>query len=172
MPRTLWKGAISFGLVHIPVGLYPASREDDIDFDWLDKRTMDPVGYKRVNKRTGKEITKEHIVKGVAHGPHQYVVLSDDEIERLGEPQRAFVDRYGYPHTTKPGLTILELDNGRFMNHTPEPNTDFRNPAAGYAIRDIAEGEEITCDYEQFAPGTEMLPGRQFVANGSGLAAA
>ena len=82
MPRTLWKGAISFGLVHIPVGLYPASREDDIDFDWLDRRTMDPVGYKRINKRTGKEITKEHIVKGIANGAHEYVVLSDDEIRK------------------------------------------------------------------------------------------
>src|SRR4051794_18144510 len=70
-------------------------------------------------------------------------VLSDDEIERLGEPQRAFVDRYGSPPTTKRGLTILGLENGRFMNRSPEPNTDFRNPAAGYAVRDIAEGEEI-----------------------------
>ncbi|MEO8524494.1 MAG: Ku protein, partial [Caldimonas sp.] len=39
MPRAIWKGAISFGLVHVPVALYPASHEDDIDFDWLDKRT-------------------------------------------------------------------------------------------------------------------------------------
>jgi uncharacterized protein len=100
-------------------------------------------------------------------------VLSDDDIERLGESQRAFVDRYGYPHTTKAGLTILELDNGRFMNHSNTPNTDFRHPAAGYATRDIAAGEEITCDYEEFAPGTEMLPGRNFVAEGpaAGLSA-
>ena len=95
-------------------------------------------------------------------------VLTDAEIERLGEEQRAFVERYGYPHTTKPGLTILELDNGRFMNHSNAPNTDFRNPAFGVVIRDIAEGEEITCDYEEFAPGSEMLPGRRFVGNGSG----
>lgn len=98
-------------------------------------------------------------------------VLSDEEVARLGPQQREFVDRYGYPHTTKPGLTILELDNGRFMNHSAQPNTDFSNPAAGYTIRDIAEGEEITCDYEEFAPGTEMLPGRQFVGNGSRLRA-
>ena len=56
MPRAMWKGAISFGLVHIPVSMYPASKEDDIDFDWLDKRSMQPVGYKRVNKVTGREI--------------------------------------------------------------------------------------------------------------------
>ena len=51
--------------MHVPVALYPASGETGIDFDWLDKKTMDPVGYKRVNKRTGKEIVKENIVKGV-----------------------------------------------------------------------------------------------------------
>ena len=52
--RVICKGAISFGLVHVPVALYPASTEGGIDFDWLDKRSMDPVGYKRINKRTGK----------------------------------------------------------------------------------------------------------------------
>ena len=68
MPRAVWKGAISLGLVHVPIALYPASQETGIDFDWLDKRSMDPVGYKRINKRTGKDIQAEHIVKiGRAH---------------------------------------------------------------------------------------------------------
>ena len=78
--RILWKGAIAFGLVHIPVSLHTATAEHGIDFDWLDKRSMDPVGYKRVNKKTGKEITKENIVKGVAVEGGHYVVLSDEEI--------------------------------------------------------------------------------------------
>ncbi|MCW5656212.1 MAG: Ku protein [Burkholderiaceae bacterium] len=89
MPRAVWKGAIAFGLVHIPVALYPASQETEVDFDWLDKRSMDPVGYKRINKRTGKEIGKEQIVKGVKHDNGRYVVLSDDEI------------REAYPKTTQ-----------------------------------------------------------------------
>lgn len=80
MLRAIWKGAISFGLVHVPVGLYPASRETGIDFDWLDRRSMDPVGYKRVNKRTGREIAKEHIVKGIRQEDGDYVVLSDEQI--------------------------------------------------------------------------------------------
>jgi DNA end-binding protein Ku len=79
-PRVLWKGAISFGLVHIPVALYSATVDHSIDFDWLDKRTMDPVGYKRVNKKTGKEIAREQIVKGIEYEDGQYVVLSDEEI--------------------------------------------------------------------------------------------
>ena len=81
-PRALWKGAISFGLVHVPVSLHGATQEQEIDFDWLDKRSLDPVGYKRINKRTGKEIAKEHIVKGVRlEKSDEYVVLSDEEIK-------------------------------------------------------------------------------------------
>jgi DNA end-binding protein Ku len=86
MPRIVWKGAISFGLVHVPVGLYPAAQEIGIDFDWLDKRTMDPVGYKRVNKRTGKEVDPGDIVKGIKQPDGDYVVLSEDEI-RAAYPQ-------------------------------------------------------------------------------------
>ncbi len=81
MPRAIWKGAISFGLVHVPIAMYPASQEVGIDFDWLDKRSMDPVGYKRVNKRTGKEILKDDIVKGIKQDDGDYVVLSEDEIK-------------------------------------------------------------------------------------------
>ena len=78
--RALWKGAISFGLVHIPIGLYSATSTSDIDFDWLDKRSMDPVGYKRVNKKTGKEIAMSDIVKGIEWEDGKYVVLTPEEI--------------------------------------------------------------------------------------------
>ncbi|RYF08976.1 MAG: Ku protein [Comamonadaceae bacterium] len=78
--RTLWKGAISFGLVHIPVGLYAATMNSGIDFDWLDKRSMEPVGYKRINKVTGKEIASDNIVKGVQYEQGRYVVLTPEEI--------------------------------------------------------------------------------------------
>ncbi|MEO6362236.1 MAG: Ku protein [Caldimonas sp.] len=79
-PRVIWKGAISFGLVNVPVALHPASQEIGIDFDWLDKRSMDPVGYKRINKRTGQEIEHDDIVKGIKQEDGAYVVLSDEEI--------------------------------------------------------------------------------------------
>ncbi|WP_367850146.1 Ku protein [Rhodoferax sp. WC2427] len=81
--RALWKGAISFGLVHIPVGLHTASSERGINFDWLDKRTMDPVGYKRINKKTGKEIEAENIVKGFEYEDGRYVIISPEEIESI-----------------------------------------------------------------------------------------
>lgn len=80
MARSIWKGAISFGLVHIPVALVSATSSKGVDFGWLDKRSMDPVGYKRINKATGKEIDKDNIVKGVQFEKGRYVVLSEEEI--------------------------------------------------------------------------------------------
>ncbi len=62
------------------MSLVSATSAQGVDFDWLDKRSMDPVGYKRINKTTGKEVTKENIVKGVAFEKGRYVVLSEEEI--------------------------------------------------------------------------------------------
>ncbi|MCP8466251.1 Ku protein [Pseudomonas sp. ZM23] len=86
MARVIWKGAISFGLVHIPVSLNSASRSTGTDFDWLDEHSLEPVGYKRVNKITGKEVPKEHIVKGVELEKGRYVVISEEEI-RTARPE-------------------------------------------------------------------------------------
>lgn len=80
-PRVIWKGAITFGLVHVPVALYPASQENGIDFDWLDKRSMDPVGYQRINKRTGKPIKSADIVKGIQQDDGEYVIVSEEQIK-------------------------------------------------------------------------------------------
>src|SRR5690554_1085822 len=78
--RVLWKGAIAFGLVHIPISLHSAVQSQSIDFDWLDRRSMEPVGYKRINKVTGKEIDYADIVKGIAYDEGEYVVLEKEEI--------------------------------------------------------------------------------------------
>ena len=82
MPRAIWKGAISFGLVHVPVALYPASRTQRLSLDMIDRRDFSPVGYKRYNKNTGEEVAREHIVKGYEHDKGDYVVLPTG----LGDP--------------------------------------------------------------------------------------
>lgn len=120
--RALWKGAISFGLVHIPVSLHSATTESGIDFDWLDKRSMDPVGYKRINKKTGKEITKENIVKGIAHEDGQYVVLSPEEIAGA------------YPKTTQ----TIEIES--FVPNTDIPFIYLERP---YYIAPINKGKKV-----------------------------
>src|SRR5206468_4272429 len=74
MPRELWKGAIQFGLVHIPVSLFPAEQRDELSFSMLDRRDLQPVGYKRFNKTTGEEVPYEQIVKGYEYDEGQYVI--------------------------------------------------------------------------------------------------
>lgn len=120
--RTLWKGAITFGLVHIPVGLHTASIEQGVDFDWLDKRSMDPVGYKRINKRTGKEIDKDDIVKGFEYEDGKYVVISPDEIEAI------------YPRTTQ----TIEIQ--RFIDANEIPFVYLERP---YYVAPINKGQKV-----------------------------
>ncbi|MHC8371945.1 non-homologous end joining protein Ku [Pseudomonas sp. MDT1-85] len=96
MARAIWKGAISFGLVHIPVALVSATSSHGVDFDWLDSRSMEPVGYKRVNKVTGKEVTKEHIVKGVQYEKGRYVVLSEEEIRSAHPVSTQTIDIFAF----------------------------------------------------------------------------
>ncbi|WP_392888293.1 Ku protein [Pseudomonas migulae] len=96
MARAIWKGAISFGLVHIPVALVSATSSQGVDFDWLDSRSMEPVGYKRVNKVTGKEVTKENIVKGVQYEKGRYVVLSEEEIKSAHPLSTQTIDIFSF----------------------------------------------------------------------------
>lgn len=108
MARVIWKGAISFGLVHVPVSMYPASQESGIDFDWLDKRSMDAVGYKRINKRTGKEVKTEDIVKGVKVEGGDYVLLSDDDIKAAFPKRTQSIDIESFVKAVDIPFTMLE----------------------------------------------------------------
>jgi len=90
-------------------------------------------------------------------------LIRKDEIAGLPPLFQSFVERYGYPHPDDPDVLIVELDNGRFMNYADSPNTRFDDPDAGYACRPIRAGEELTCNYAEFDPTFEILPGRLFV---------
>jgi SET domain-containing protein len=80
------------------------------------------------------------------------VFVHECEIGSLPPHMQNYISRYGYPHLEMPGVIILDSDNGRFMNHSLTPNTDFRIFDRGYALADIAEGEELTCNYHEFDP--------------------
>ncbi len=92
MTRALWKGAISFGLVNIPVDLYPAEDRKAFDFAMLDSRDLSPVGYKRFNKKTGKEVSWEAIVKGFEYQKGRFVVLSDEDFRRANVKATQTID--------------------------------------------------------------------------------
>ena len=82
MARSLWKGSISFGLVSIPVELYPAEDRKEFKFSMLDKRDLSPVGYKRYSKLSGREVEWSDVVKGYEYEKDHYVVLSDEDFKR------------------------------------------------------------------------------------------
>jgi len=93
MARGLWKGAISFGLVNVPVELHSAKkRAAELDMTMLDKRDLAPVGYKRVNKSTGKEVAWGDVVKGYEYQDDKYVVLSDEDFRRANPEAAKTVD--------------------------------------------------------------------------------
>jgi DNA end-binding protein Ku len=88
MARTIWKGSLSFGLVNVPVGLYPATQDKSIHFNQFEKGTSDRIRYKKVNERTGEEVESADIIKGFDLGGGEYVMLNDDELA-AAEPERS-----------------------------------------------------------------------------------
>ena len=87
MARAIWTGTLSFGLVSIPVGMYPATQEHEVRFHQFEKGTSSRIRYRRVNAETGKEVDYSDIVKGAELPDGDYVTLSDKELEEV-EPKR------------------------------------------------------------------------------------
>jgi DNA end-binding protein Ku len=82
MPRPIWKGHVSFGLVNVPITLFGAEQRADISFRLLDSRDSARVHYERVNEATGEEVPWDKIVKGYEFSDGNYVVLTDEELDR------------------------------------------------------------------------------------------
>ncbi len=108
MQRALWKGAISFGLVHIPVELYSAEKRNELDLTMLDSRDFSPVGYKRFNKKTGKEVEWENIVKGYEYEEDQYVVLSEEDLKRANVKATQTIDILAFVDAGRIPFTFYE----------------------------------------------------------------
>ncbi|WP_250451653.1 Ku protein [Caballeronia sp. ATUFL_M2_KS44] len=116
MPHMIWKGAISFGLVHVPVQLYPATQSEKVGFNLLDKRSMDPIGYKQINKNTGKDVTRDNIVRGFEYEKGKYVVMTDAEIRAANPESTQTVDILSF--VDAPEISFLSLDTPYYL--TPD----------------------------------------------------
>src|SRR6059036_2565467 len=81
--RAIWKGSISFGLVNIPIALYPATRREELKFRLLRKTDLSPVNYKRVAEKDGKEVPWDQIVKGYEDAPGPFVVFKDEDFQSV-----------------------------------------------------------------------------------------
>ena len=81
--RAIWKGSISFGLVYIPVAVYPATREEKLSFRQLRATDLSPIRYKKVAEADAKEVSADQIVKGFEYEKGQYVVLKDEDFAKV-----------------------------------------------------------------------------------------
>jgi DNA end-binding protein Ku len=98
MPRAMWKGAISFGLVTIPVAVYPATEEKTLRFNQLHDEDHGRVRYKRACEKDGKELTFEHIVKGYEYEKDHYVVLTDEDFDAVPIQSSRAIDIQQFVH--------------------------------------------------------------------------
>ena len=108
MPRVLWKGAVTFGLVNIPVGLYAAERRNELSFAMLDRRDLAPVGYKRFNKESGKEVPWEDIVKGYEYEKGRYAVLGEADFKAANVKATQTVDIVHFVEAAQIPFTLYE----------------------------------------------------------------
>jgi DNA end-binding protein Ku len=92
MPRAMWSGSISFGLVNIPVKLFIATKEHRIQFHMLNDQDKSRLQFKRVSSSSGREVHNEHIVKGYEIGPDQYVIIQQSELEALMPKQSRMIE--------------------------------------------------------------------------------
>jgi DNA end-binding protein Ku len=92
MAQAIWKGHISFGLVNVPVALFPAETRDELDFDLLDKRDSSPIGYQKINKSTGKPVSNQDIVRGYEYEKGEYVVVTDKDLQQASPERTQRVD--------------------------------------------------------------------------------
>jgi DNA end-binding protein Ku len=105
MPRPIWKGSISFGLVNIPITLLPAEKSSDLHFQMIDSRNHARVRYQRVNEVTGEEVPWDEIVKGYEYEEDNYILLSDEDFKRADQEATKtieiedFVDFEAIDHT-------------------------------------------------------------------------
>ena len=134
--RSLWKGAISFGLVHVPIALFSATSETDLNFKMIDKRSMDPVGYKKINKKTGREVTTADIVKGVEWEDGRFVLVSPEEIEKA------------YPKTTQ----TIEIE--AFVPIDEVPFVYLEKP---YYTAPINKGQKVYALLREALASTRMV---------------
>lgn len=90
--RNIWSGAISFGLIHIPVKLYSATKNKSLNFDFLRKKDLCPVGFARVCKLTGEEVPYKDIVRGYEYQKGDYVVLHDEDFKRASPRKTQMIE--------------------------------------------------------------------------------
>jgi DNA end-binding protein Ku len=145
MQRSLWHGAISFGLIYVPVDVYSASKEGSLALHYLDSRDFAPVGYQRINKKTGKEVDWGHIVKGYEYDKDKYVALTDAD----------------FKHANVKATETIEIDT--FTDAADIPLMYFETP---YYLAPKKGGEKVYSLLRQALQSSRKVAVATFVMRG------
>ena len=150
MLHSIWRGAISFGLVHIPVVLFSAENRNSFDLTMLDRRNMKPVGFKRYNKETEKEVGWDNIVKGYEYEKDRYVVLTEEDFKRANVEATQTIDIMAFVDEKRIAPTYFE---------TPYYLAPDKRGDKGYAL--LRETLKMT---NKIAITTVVIRTRQYLA--------
>lgn len=110
--RAIWTGSIAFGLVNIPVKLYTAVSERALDFDMLDKKDLQPIRFKRVNEKSGKEVVWQNIVKGYKV-KDKYVVLTDKDFQDASPEKNKTIDLEKFVNASE--VDVILFDHAYYL---------------------------------------------------------
>lgn len=150
MPRPIWKGHISFGLVNIPVVLYSAEKKFDIQFKLIDSRDNARIRYLRVNEQTGKEVPWNAITKGYEYEEGSYVLLKDKDIKSMAGENFKTIDIECF--INKSSIDSIDFDKPYYL--VPDKNGD-----KGYVIL-----REILNSTKKVGVAKVMIHSRQYLA--------
>ncbi|SDS96534.1 Ku protein [Jiangella sp. DSM 45060] len=151
MARSIWSGFLSFGLVSIPVRLYSATQEHEVDFHQFERGTADRIRYKRVNERTGDEVEYDDIVKGHDVGGGDYVIVEREELDEIapGRSRSLDIDQF---------VELAEIDPIHFQkSYYLGPSDD--ETAGSYALLRTALDRT-----DRAAVGTFVMRGKEYLA--------
>lgn len=150
MPRSIWTGTISFGLVSVPIRVFSAIEQKDVSFHMIDEKTKSRIRYKRVSEKTGREIDNDRIVKGYEIRKGEYVLLDPDELEEFDPQTTRAIDIEDF-------VALDEIDPIYFEH------TYFLAPGAGgeraYAL--LQKAMEKT---QKIAIGRVVMRNKQYLA--------
>ncbi len=152
MARSIWTGVISFGLVSVPVGLYSATENHDVAFHQFEKGTSDRVRNKRVNERTGEEVSYADVVKGAeVGGDDQYVLIDPDELESIAPGRSRSLEVHSF-------VDLADIDPVYYAK------TYYLAPAGDGAQKTYTLLRQAMTTSKRAAIGTFVMRGKEYLA--------
>ncbi|WP_246614145.1 non-homologous end joining protein Ku [Paractinoplanes bogorensis] len=145
MARPIWTGAITFGLVSVPVAMYSATREHEVSFHQFEKGTDDRIRYRRVNERTGKEVDYDDIVKGV-----DGVYLDQDELDSVAPGRSRSLDIHRF-------VELADIDPLYYQK------TYWLGPGQGETAKVYGLLRDAMADSGRAAVGTLVMRGKEYL---------